>query len=259
MKAIVLCCDKYHMFAYHTILSYQKHWPNNKFTFYIPWCNSQPHFISNDPRIGNIKVKFIKCADSSFKTTVATLLSDIDDDEWVYWCSSDQYLTKINADIATQVEDMLTTPIFIDTKCFGVSSALLNKNGMKLIKHTSDAITISGKWGGNMIEKETWDSSRTITLWFHQYLRVKVIRHIFKAFDEPIVAKNLDKQLYSNVDKIYCLPKLGKYFTIDSKIATFAENTSRGKILINTVKSFKIYDIVPPSEFKLMEKELHWV
>lgn len=257
MKAIVLCCDKYHKFAYHTLLSYQKHWPENRFVFYIPWVNKKPIWIGEDTRISTDKVVYIKCNDSSFKTTVATLLKDIDNDEWIYWCSSDQYLTKFNGKIGNQVEDtILENKILLDKNTFGVSSALLIKNGAKLIK--KDAIKIDGKWGGKLIEKETWDSSRTITLWFHQYLRAKVIKHIFEAFDEPNVAKQLDKQLYSNVDKIYCFPKLGKYFTIDSKISEFAENTSRGKILLNTISSFKDYGLEIPKNFEIMQKELYW-
>lgn len=259
MKAIVLCCDKYHAFAYHTLLSYQKHWPKNRFNFYIPWTITKPIWIGKDPRIGEHKVTYIKCSNTSFKVTVETLLKDIDDEEWIYWCSSDQYLTKYNEKIGIEVEDLIkTNNILCDSKTFGVSSALLIKNGAKLIRKDKDAIEIKGEWGGKLVEKESWDSSRTITLWFHQYLRSKVIKHIFKAFDEPTVAKQLDKQLYSNIDKIYCFPKLGKYFTIDTKIAEFAENTSRGKILLNTIKSFKTFNLKIPQNFEVMNKELYW-
>lgn len=258
MKAIILCCDKYHPFAYHTILTYQKLWPNNRFVFYIPWATTLPDYIVKDPRINKTKVVFVKCANSSFKGTMNGLLGKCESDEWIYWCSSDQYLVNMNETIANQVEDMLeTNKYFTDPNTFGVSSALLKKNGMKLIKRTGGA-RIPGVWGGKMVEKESWNSSRTITLWFHQYLRVKVLKHIFNAFDEPNVAKNLDKQLYSNADKIYCYPKQGKYFTIDTKIADFGENTSRGKILTNTVNSFKKYGIDLPTDFEIMDKELYW-
>lgn len=258
MKAIMLCCDKYHMFAYHTILSYQKHWPTNNFVFHIPWTYKIPTYIENDNRISKNKIKFIQCVNSSFKTTVSTLLENINDNEWIYWCSSDQYLTQINDEIANNVEKLLDTDdIFKDNNIFGLSSALLVKNGAKLIKKKSEDISSGSGW--KIVEKEPWDSSRTITLWFHQYLRAKVIKHIFNAFDEPNVAKNLDKQLYSNIDKIYCFPKLGRYFTINCKIAKFAENTSRGKILLNTLKSFKEYNLDVPTDFDVMEKEIHWL
>ena len=251
----MLCCDRYHIFAYHTILTYQKLWPTNRFTFYIPWCDKKPQYIIEDNVIGKDKVVFVKTSDSSFKGTMKTLLENIDDEEFIYWCTSDQYLVRMDNKIADTIENMLDT-VFYNTSIYGISNAFLKKSGRKLIKPAGEVI--KGAWGGNMVEKYSWSDSKTITLWFHQYLRAKVLKHIFNAFTEPRVAKALDKQLYSNSEKIYNFPSTGRYFTIDTNIAEFGENTSRGKILKNTIESFHKYGIDVTKSFEIMDKELYW-
>ena len=45
MYAIINCCDRFHIFAYHTILTYNTLWEDNEFIFRIPYNKVYPKFI----------------------------------------------------------------------------------------------------------------------------------------------------------------------------------------------------------------------
>jgi len=246
MKCIILCCDKYHIFAYHTIKTYEKLYPQNEFIYHIPYNEIKPIFIEKEfPK----KIVFIKTP-QPFKDTIRYLLKGSDDNDWIYWCSSDQYLINIDATIAKKINDVVKN--IKDEKIYGVSFAYLNKTGEKLLKKNGDIIE---KNGLRLAEKLSWESSKEITIWFHQYLRVKVLRHIFDKFEEPKVAKSLDKQLYLNKEDMYGFLKTGKYFTLDYKICEFGENTSRGMMTKNACENFQKYGIQKPSNFEVSDKE----
>ena len=252
IPAIMLCCDKYHIFAYHTIKTYMKLYPKNNFIFYIPY--NEEIFDPLKPFVKEAKVRFIKTG-KGFKDTIKGLLEGIGDNDWIYWCSSDQYLDRLDdQEKALAVEKYVSE--CHDPEIFGITFGYLKKNGRKLLLHppksfkTDEGITLKDKY--------PWNCSKHIVLWHHQYLRSKVIKEIFGAFNEPRVAKDLDKQLYSNRKTIYEHCSKGRYLTIDHNICGFGENSSRGKITRNAVKSFGEYGIELPIQFGVMETEIYW-
>ena len=98
MKAIVLSCDKYHPITNHMILTYEKLQPSNKLTYRIPWNNKYPQDIVDT--FGD-KVEPINTP-LEFKKTIFGLIEDLDDEEWIFWCSDDTYLVDINEEEATK-------------------------------------------------------------------------------------------------------------------------------------------------------------
>ena len=93
MKALVLTFDKYRPFAEHMIICYEKLWPNNPFTFRVPYQSEEvkEHF---EKTFGS-KVEMIK-SPSGIVDTMFALSDDLDENEWVYWCMDDRYPMKLN-------------------------------------------------------------------------------------------------------------------------------------------------------------------
>ena len=82
MKAIVLTFDRHRAITQHLILQYEKIWPDHPFRFRIPYQqlrgqdSERSEYVESSPEIA---------------ATILRLLQDVEDDEWVYWCSDDKY------------------------------------------------------------------------------------------------------------------------------------------------------------------------
>lgn len=246
IRAIVLSCDKYHIYVYHMIKLYLKIWNNCPFIFCVPYNNIKPDW--NDPDICD-RVYFFKCG-SGFKDTISALLKGCDKNEWIYWCSCDQYPIWFNSNIFEKVHKKVIN--IKDESIFGITPQYLNKCGRKLIKNGGDQIEDFLK------ERIEWKSSKEITIWYHQYLRVKVLKHIFEVFEEPTVAKNLDYQLYKNEETMYNYLGSGRYYGVFEKCSEYGESTSRGKTTLNCYKSFIDNNINLNNILQVSDKILIW-
>ena len=91
MLAIVLSCDKYHPLTDHMISCYVRKWPSNPFVFRVPY---QEFPQSLAWKFGS-KIELVRTP-RNIKKTVLSLLSDLDEDEWIYWCIDDKYLVEID-------------------------------------------------------------------------------------------------------------------------------------------------------------------
>ena len=88
VKAIVMTCDKYRALNDHMIFKYAQLWPNHPFHFRVPYQELAPTMATD-------KVEYKKTP-IHIKSTVLTLLDDLDDEELIYWCIDDKYPVKIN-------------------------------------------------------------------------------------------------------------------------------------------------------------------
>ncbi len=95
MLAIVLSCDRYHDFARHMIARYQALWSDHPFTFRVPWQEHRPTFASFpiDPVRTEVGIR----------QTVLTLLEDIDDETFIYWCIDDKFPIHLDTEITSRV------------------------------------------------------------------------------------------------------------------------------------------------------------
>ena len=86
MKAIVLTFDRHRAITQHLMLQYQRLWPDHPFRFRIPYQQlrakdtERTEYIESPPEI---------------PATVLRLIEDIEDEEWVYWCSDDKYPIRL--------------------------------------------------------------------------------------------------------------------------------------------------------------------
>lgn len=90
MKAIVLSFDKQHAFCELTYNMYMNLWSDCPFDFRIPWNAHKPLSLA-----GKSNIELIQCGKSIYSTMKA-LLTDIHDEDWVYWCIDDRFPVWVN-------------------------------------------------------------------------------------------------------------------------------------------------------------------
>ena len=214
MKAIVLSYDKNRCLTEHMIYKYMQLWPDNPFIFRIPCQTCAGIRGSNREYIES---------PSDIKGTVLSLLSDLDGDEWIYWCIDDKY--PINLDLHA----VRTIIGWIDTLEDTSTSGILFCRPDKLLKDkflTGD--TLPGSDDFYYLERNSYKR-----IWLHQFLRVKVLKHLFSSFPDAIpAAKHMDA-LKSSVQK----PHDHKLYLTSRNLAVFGESSSRGMLTENCYHS----------------------
>ena len=241
MKALVLTFDKYRPFAMHMILCYLELWPDCPFVFRIPY-QSESVKKEYETKFGD-KVELIKSS-SGIVDTMFALSEDLEAEDWVYWCMDDRYLIKadiekiqaiynyINSLSASEISGVAfaSSPNCWDNKHkFGKSENICTTDGLQLLRRRD-----------------------YLMIWYHQFLRVKVIKTFFGLF--PRVMKQAKEMDYIK-DKSH-LPNNQKLYFLDHNIAIFGESTNRGHITLNSIESFKKHRMPIPEEFPIIDKFL---
>ncbi|MBF0123038.1 MAG: hypothetical protein HQL21_06500 [Candidatus Omnitrophica bacterium] len=233
MKAIVLTCDKYRPFTIHMIKTFQTHWPNNPFQFYVPYQQDADSLIAE---YGNKVVPTL--TERPIRKTVLTLLDLCHDEEWIYWSIDDKYIIDLALPEATEVTEWISTindPSITIVSLSRCRSLLEKWN----IKQNSEIKLPSGL---PLIE-----SKGLRHMWLHQFMRARILKKIFNTFpDYDYQAKEQDsfsqwhKSLLSEHEKVY-VPQ--------NNLIAFGESTTQGRITNVCVASFTRYGISVPQEF----------
>jgi len=250
MKAIVLTCDKYLFLADHMIDSYQRHWSTNPFTFRVPYGEEYPQLLKEKYgekveliQTDSAKVIYpIQTAEgtkkvSLIKPTVLTLLEDIPDEEWVYWCLDDRYLIKIK-----EIEVMKLYYWIKDLQDGSISS--INFNRVVDSKHEDLKVnnTIINPNKQLFIERKNHR-----LLFRHQFFRAKVLRTVFESFPNrpffPIEMNPFKMQVK--------IPEDQKLYISEKNMAIFGESTTRGKLTWNCTLSFQKSGLEIPKHLKV--------
>ncbi len=236
MKAIVLTYDRNAIITDHMISCYNEVWPDNPFTFRIPYQNKK-RFISN------ARVEFIK-SPSAIKATVLTLLHDLQEEEWVYWCIDDKYPIQLKINNITNIYNSI------------INHEIENIHGIlfcRARRMLDPAFVIaSSEMAGNerLLERKAYHQ-----IWIHQFVQVKVLRHLFTCF--PDIIKNA-KYMDALKDK-QVKPLTHKLFVTESNLSIFGESLTSGIITSNCLKSLseKGFQIPPPLHFtKINDKRI---
>ena len=232
IKVIVLTCDIYHDVTNHMITMYEKTWPNNPFVFRVPWNEIYPEFIKE--RWGD-KVELIKTP-VEFKKTIDGLTADLDGDEWIYWACDDVYPIEIEPERCNIVADWVRN---IDDNSILSVSFINWENDLE----------------NNPVDEVEYDGLRFVrkksvtNQWQHHFWRVKVLQTMFDCLDEPDYPKQMDyMQKESSSDSFWDMINIGKWYVCEHNSVIMGEPTSRGKLTINGLESFKQYNLTPPTE-----------
>ena len=226
IKAIVLTCDRYRAITEHMIFQYDRLWPDHPFVFHVPY-----------QELGGVDTERVKylTAPSDIKGTVLHLLTEIDDEEWIYWCVDDKYPIQLVTDkIAGLISHAMRSPE-VDGLLFCRCRATLDKPRLTLYPHK-----IKNPFGDVYLERKAW-----FQIWIHQILRAKVLRYLFTHLPDHIPSAKAMDELKNDVPK---LPE-HRLFVTKENFAVFGESTRRGVITQNCYESMIAAGIELPEWF----------
>jgi hypothetical protein len=227
IKAIVLTCDRYRAITEHMIFQYDRLWPDHPFVFHVPY-----------QELGGVDTERVKylTAPSDIKGTVLHLLTEIDDEEWVYWCVDDKYPIQLVTDkIAGRISHAMRSPE-VDGLLFCRCRATLNNPKLTLYRRK-----VKNRFGDVYFERKAW-----FQIWIHQILRAKVLRYLFSHLPDHISTAKAMDDLKNDVPK---LPE-HRLFVTKENFAVFGESTRRGVITQNCYESMVAAGIELPEWFR---------
>jgi len=234
MKAIVLTFDRHRAITEHLILQYERIWPNHPFRFRIPYQqlggqnSDRVEYIASPPEIA---------------ATILRLLRDVEDEEWVYWCSDDKYPIQLVVEKIMELLDYVLTSSEISGLLFCRARATLDQPGLALLPRQ-----IATPTGDILLERKGW-----YQIWIHQFLKAKVLRSLFSQLPVQIPSAKALDALKDQIPK----PDEYRLFVTEQNFAVFGESTKRGVITRNCLESIRKSDIELPEWFQRSNGE--WV
>ena len=181
------------------------------------------------------QVKYLT-APSDIKGTVLHLLTDIDDEEWIYWCVDDKYPIQLVIDkIDTLISHAMRSPE-VDGLLFCRCRATLTNPKLTLFPRK-----VKNPFGDIYLERKAW-----FQIWIHQILRAKVLRHLFTHLPDVIANAKAMDELKNDV------PKLAEHrlFVTKENFAVFGESTRSGVVTQNCYESMVTARIEIPEWFR---------
>ena len=224
MKAIVLTCDRFRAVTDHMIFKYARLWPGHPFRFRVPH-QELARTIAGD------RVEYRKTP-SPIKATVLALLADLDDDELIYWCIDDKYPIRLDV---PRIERMLRWLAGQDPSTI---SGLLFCRCRKMW----DRRFLTGRMLVDDDANVYLERTGYAQIWLHQFLRVKVLRHLFEAMPDSIPVPRAMDQLKERIAK----PLSHRIFVGGRNAAVFGESTSYGVLTQNCYRSILENGLAPP-------------
>jgi hypothetical protein len=227
IKTIVLTCDRYRAITEHMIFQYDRLWRDHPFVFHVPY-----------QELGGVDTERVKylVAPPDIKGTVLHLLTEIDDEDWVYWCVDDKYpIQLVTGKIASLISHATRSPE-VDGLLFCRCRATLDNPKLTLYPRK-----IKNPFGDVYLERKAW-----FQIWIHQILRAKVLRHLFTRLPDDIPSAKAMDELKNDVPK---LPE-HRLFVTKENFAVFGESTRRGVITQNCYESMIAAGIELPEWFR---------
>jgi hypothetical protein len=226
-KAIVLTYDRNACVARHMIARYESLWPDHPFTFRIPYQHQAT-------RVGGGDISPCEFVPSplGIKKTVDALIGDLPDEEWIYWCLDDKYPIHIDVSRLASLARELRGGGALE-----VSGVLFCRARRML-----DESFLTGyrrALGGEMLlERRAYEQ-----FWIHQFLRVKVVRHLFSCFPDKLEPASIMDRLKRAVYK----PADHRLWVTAASHAVFGESMRRGVLTENCIESMRQHGIPIPS------------
>lgn len=222
-KAIVLTHDRNSSVARHMIARYESVWPDHPFTFRVPYQEQSALF--DHPRC-----EFVQSS-PGIKQTVGVLLADLPDEEWIYWCLDDKYPIRMDVPRISSI-----TRALVDAARDEISGVLFCRPRRLL----DEAHLVGGSLslgGHTLFERRQYHR-----IWIHQFLRVKVIRHLFGCFPDVLEPAKIMDRLKRAVAK----PTDHRLWVTDTSYAIFGESMSAGVLTENCLESMNNLGIPIP-------------
>lgn len=244
IPAVVLTCDEYRAFAKHMILAYERVWPDHRFEFRVPY-QERPLRIdgSATPRVKAIETP------KHIKHTVLELLSDLEDDEWVYWAMDDRYPIAVDQNIVNATIGVLET--ITDPNVVGLSFSRVR--GLYRPSNVFRGEEMKTEAGLRYLRRKRMKTA----FWPHQFYRTRYLRYVFASFpDSEFKAKSMDKYI-TYLDKGDNPVRRGKWrlYVAERNGMVQGESTSRGVVTKNCARSIRAHGLQLPA-FKVGDQEV---
>ncbi len=217
MKAIVLTYDKNRPLTDHMIFKYDQVWPNHPFKFRIPY---QEKIGIDDSRHEFIKTPL------DIKNTILSLVSDLPDEEWVYWSIDDKYPIELNINELTNLYTLIKSGKMneIDSIQFcHKKSPLPERNNQ----------TFEDRNGNIYFKKNDYRQ-----FWIHRFTKVKVIRSVFERFPDVIPNAKFMDSIIVNL----AFPADQSFYITAKNFAYFGESGVGGVLTRNCYESMRNND-----------------
>ena len=210
----MLSCDKYREVAEHMIFRYQQLWPDHPFKFRIPY----QHLAGTDDE----RHEFVRTP-VAIKTTVLTLLQDLNDEEWIYWALDDKYPDAMKLDEVKEVAELVARGATENA-----SAILFCRCREVARKEFMTGENFHDARGRVYLRRRDYNQ-----IWIHQFLKVKVIRYMFQNFPDQIPFATMMDAMKAELQ----LPADHALYVTEKSYATFGESTVKGKLTRNCYKS----------------------
>jgi len=234
MKALVLTYDRNRCLTDQMIHRYRQLWPDHPFTFRIPYQRDAGH--GEDDR------EYIPSPED-IKGTVLTLLSDIDDAEWIYWCIDDKYPIELDLPRIRSVFEWVEG--ISDPTLGGV---LFCRPDRLLKKKFLTGKTLRDYQGMKYLERRHYKK-----IWIHQLMRAGTLRHLFNSFPDDIPTAKMMDMHKDAVTK----PVHHRLFVSTRNLAVFGESSYRGMLTKNCYRSMTASNIrIPEWHTVFTDKEI---
>ena len=224
MKALVLTFDRNAAVAEHMMRRYDAAWPDHPFEFVVPF--QDPSHAADSPRRRLVRSR------PGIRDTILTLIGDLPDDAWVYWCIDDKYPIELRTDRIARIAAAIRAGVPDRV------SGILCCRARRML----DPAFLSGErlslGGETLLRRVAFQQ-----IWIHQFVRVKVLRHLFR---ELPCANVTPPMLEAHKDQTP-LPGDHALFVTQENLATFGESTHSGVLTSNCVASMKRIGIPIPS------------
>jgi hypothetical protein len=222
MKAIVLTCDKYSTFCSHMIHTYDMNWPDNGFTFIVPYQSTE---IGEEYRLRfGSRVNLIQ-TDPGIRDTMDRLLSTVDDNEWIYWCMDDRYLISCNSSALTEFKSSIQN--CSDFSICGFK--FITRLEAQLPEHVDYSCHTQISHAGHAFNLRR----DFLMIWIHQFIRAKVLKFVFLHVPHDLQSPKLMDGIVEKLN----LPWDFKLYTAQISYCILGESTTRGYITSNCAQS----------------------
>lgn len=228
IPAIVLSCDRYQPFAEHMVWMYQRLWPDHPFSFRIPYQNLYP--LSTALPANRVEARQTPV---SIRDTVLQLLADLDDEAMVYWCLDDKYPLWLHL---PRIKHMIAW--LRSSQAEAVDGILLCRCRRMWESSYLTGASISDWHGNRYLERINYEQ-----IWIHQFIKVKVLRHLFTAMPADIPHANQMDALKRQISK----PEEHRIYVSQYPYCRFGESTHRGKITANCLANMNRIGFTPPA------------
>lgn len=219
IKAICFTFDRNMPVMEYVLHTYFKCWPDNPFTFYVPWNKIRPDHLMK--KYGD-KVQLLQ-TDSRVKPTIRTLLSVAEPNELIWWAQDDKYILDFkNKQIIKDLYryDDLDIGGFMFTKNADAESAYLN---------------INKDFGSyNLIQK-----SFAHQIFQPQFFKKEILEKLYLHKSLPEHYPLIKLQPLMRNKKLWISPPEQSLYTTRKNYINIAETIDEGKMTLNFIEDMK--------------------